>query len=122
MKFGVTVLASAVVVSAVFALAMTNGWLEAIFSYRNFGWLGIGILYLEISAVIVVLFFIYGLFFGPAPRFLAALYAGCVALLAMIVSLGFQSLHEQSELDKRLNAHEEACDEYPQLCPERRKP
>lgn len=122
MKFGVTVLVLAAIVSVVFALAMTNGWLQAIFSFKNFGWLGIGILYFEISALIIILFFIYGLLLGPAPRLLSALFAACVAFLAVSVSLGIQSKHNQLELEQRLNEHEETCAEYPILCPERQKP
>lgn len=56
MKFGATVLVLAAIVSVVFALAMTKGWLQAIFSFKNFGWLGIGVFYLKVSAVLVVLF------------------------------------------------------------------
>lgn len=122
MKFGATVLVLAAIVSVVFALAMTKGWLQAIFSFKNFGWLGIGVFYLKVSAVLVVLFFICGFVFGPPAKLFAALYAGCVALLAVTISLGFQSRHEQLELERRLNAYEEICDEYPQLCPERQKP
>jgi|GEM_PF-6506260 len=120
-KFGVTVFVLAAIVSVVFALAMTHGWIQAVFSFKNFGWLGVGIFYLKISVLIIILFFIYGLLLGPAPRILSALFAACVALLAVSVSLGFESKHNQLMLEKRLKEHEETCAEYPILCPEQIK-
>ena len=121
MNFGVTVLILATIISVIFGLSMTNDWLSTTIYCEGFGCVGLGLINLGISAFIIIIFIICGLRFGPAPIYISALYTGGAALMAMIISFQILSIHNQSELERNLKDYEEACAEYPQLCPERKK-
>lgn len=86
MKFGATVFILAMMSAILFTLTMKYDWLRLIIYCEGFGCLGLGILYRVISFLVVVIFIVFGLWLGPKPKFLSALFAGSIASIAMLIS------------------------------------
>ncbi|MEW6181533.1 MAG: hypothetical protein AB1522_16730 [Chloroflexota bacterium] len=122
MRFKYVVLAAALMIAALFLLAASRDWLRFFFTCESFGCIGLGFLYLLISALIVASFFICGILFGPAPRLSSGLFAGGVATLAMAVSYGVLFLLNQLQIAQDWKQYEAACAQHPELCPEKSMP
>lgn len=122
MKFRFAVVAAAIACAVLFALAYMGEWLRAIFHCEGFGCAGLGILYLALAVLIVVAFVVAGALLGPAPRWASALFAGGVALLAMLVASWYLNRENEARIAEGWQARERACAEYPKLCPEKPEP
>jgi hypothetical protein len=122
MKFRLAVVAAAVACAALFALAYLGGWLRAIFRCEGFGCAGLGILYLALAVLVVVAFVAAGAWLGPAPRWASALFAGGMALLAMLVSAWFLYRENEARIAEGWAERDRICAEYPKLCPEKSSP
>jgi hypothetical protein len=117
MKFRLAVVAAAIACAVLFALAYMGEWLRAIFRCEGFGCSGLGILYLALAVLIVVAFVVAGAWLGPAPRWASALFAGCVALLAILASAWYLNRENEARIAEGWAAHDRACAQYPKLCP-----
>lgn len=122
MRFRLAVVAAAIACAVLFALAYTSGWPRAIFHCEGFGCAGLGILYLALAVLIVVAFVVVGAMLGPAPRWASALFAGGVALLAVLASAWYLNRQNEARIAEGWAAHDRVCTQYPKLCPEQQEP
>jgi hypothetical protein len=122
MKFRLAIVVAASAGATLFALAVTQQWLRAIFRCEGFGCSGLGLLYLALAALVVLVFVVIGAFLGPKPRWSSALFAGGVALLAMLASSWYLNSANEARIAEGWAAHDRACAEYPRLCPEKSAP
>ena len=122
MKFKYAVLAVAFMVATVFVLAVSRGWFRLLFMCEGFGCTGLGLVYAVISALVVFLFFVFGVLLGPVPRLSSGLFAAGVAVLAMAVSWGVLFVLNQSQIARDMENYEAACAQHPKLCPEKSLP
>ena len=121
-RFAYSVLILAALTGTLFVLAITTGWLRTIFRCESFGCISLAFLYLVISALITITFFICGVLFGPKPRLSSGLFAGGVSVIAMIISFGAVYIQNQLQIEQDLKSYEEACAKHPEICPEQRSP
>lgn len=119
MRFKYVVLVAALVVATLFVLLVSKSWL---FHCEGFGCTGLAFLHLLISALIVAIFFLLGILFGPAPRFFSGLFSGGIAALAMLISFGVIFIFNQFQIAQDWKEYEKACAQYPVLCPEKSAP
>ncbi|MFT5723862.1 MAG: purine-cytosine permease-like protein [Bacteroidia bacterium] len=119
MNYYLKVLASAVVMGVVLTFAVVNDWVQSISYCEGFGCLGRIFIYMYISIAIVIIFFVCGFIFGPKPKFKSSLYAGVLSIIAVGVSIEAVSINNQLKIEKSMRNYDEACIEYPILCPER---
>ena len=117
MKFRLAVVAAAIACGVLFALAYMGGWLRAIFHCEGFGCMGLGVLYLALAVLIVVAFVVVGARAGPAPRWASALFAGGVALLAILASSWYLKRENEARIAEGWAEHDRVCAQYPKLCP-----
>jgi hypothetical protein len=122
MKFRLAVVAAAIACAVLFALAYLGEWLRAIFHCEGFGCAGLGILYLALAVLIVVAFVVVGARLGPAPRWASALFAGGLAMLAMLASAWYLSRENEARIAEGWAEHDRVCAQYPKLCPEKSAP
>lgn len=120
MTFKTVVIAAALTIAALLSLAFTRGWLW--FYCEGFGCNGVGVLYLLINALVVVAFFISGVCLGPAPRLSLGLFAGGVALVAIMLAIGVILIEAQWRISQDWEETEKACAQHPDLCPETDNP
>jgi hypothetical protein len=122
MKFRLAVVAAAIGCAALFALAYMGDALRAIFRCEGFGCAGLGILYLALAVLVVLAFVAVGAWLGPTPRWASALFAGGMALLAMLVSAWFLNRSNETRIAEGWAEHDRVCVQYPKLCPEKSAP
>ncbi|XOZ34204.1 hypothetical protein ACMDCT_02920 [Halomonadaceae bacterium KBTZ08] len=120
MRFKYVVVGLALAVAGFLTLALSRGWF--LFDCGWVGCIGVWILYLEMGALVVFVFFISGLVLGPAPRFLSGLFAGGSALVALILAVGVLIVHAQWQISQDKKGAEQACAQYPELCSEKAGP
>jgi hypothetical protein len=117
MKFRLAVVAAAIACAVLFALAYLGGWPRAIFHCEGFGCMGLGVVYLALAVLIVVAFAVAGALFGRKPRWASALFAGGVALVAMLASVWYLNRENEARIAEGWAAHDRVCVQYPKLCP-----
>lgn len=117
MKFRLTVVAAAIACAVLLALAYMGEWLRAIVHCEGFGCIAVGVLYPVLAVLIVVVFVVAGARFGPAPRWASALFAGCVALLAILASAWYLKRENEARIAEGWAAHDRVCAQYPKICP-----
>jgi 4-amino-4-deoxy-L-arabinose transferase-like glycosyltransferase len=122
MKFRLAVVAAAIACAALLALAYTGEWLRAIFRCEGFGCSGLGILYLALAVLIVVAFVVAGALFRRQARWTSALFAGGVALLAILASAWYLNRRNEARVAEGWAEHDRVCAQYPKLCPEKSAP
>jgi hypothetical protein len=118
MNYYLKVLISAAVVGVMLTFAVVNNWVQPISYCEAFGCLGRMFKYMFISIAIVITFFVLGFVFGPKPKLKSSLYAGVLSIIAVGVSIEAVSINNQLKIEKSMQNHDEACVEYPALCPE----
>jgi hypothetical protein len=117
MKFRLAIVAAAIACAVLFALAYMGGWLRAMFRCEGFGCSGLGILYLALAVLIVVAFVVVGALFGRKPRWTSALFAGGVALLAILASAWYLNRENEARIAEGWAEHDRVCAQYPKMCP-----
>lgn len=122
MKFTSLVIWAAALCAVLFLLGIEYRWPRFLFYCESFGCSAMGMAYLIYAAVIVAVFTLAGALLGPRPRTASALFAGGVATMAMFLVFGALLLANQMRIAKGMAAHDAACRQYPQLCPERTAP
>lgn len=122
MRFRNVVLVAALMIAAIFILAVSRDWPRIFFKCESFGCIGLGFLYLLICVLVVAAFFVCGVLFGPVPRLSSGLFAGGVATLAMAFALGALFLLNQLQIAQDWKEYDAVCAQHPELCPEKSKP
>lgn len=113
------VIFAAIITFIFVTLAVINNWLQAISYCEGFGCLGRVFQYILIYISIIIAFIVYGYVFGTKPKLRSAIFAGCISIISIFLSIVTISINNQLEIEKSIQDHEKACIEYPILCPEK---
>lgn len=87
------------------------------FHCESFGCIGLGIIYIAIGALIPLVFSVIACLFSKTGKREHFLYALIVTVMTMGLSFAGLKTLNNMDIQKAMQAEEQACREYPQLCP-----
>lgn len=88
------------------------------FYCESFGCIGLGIIYIAIGALIPLVFAVIACLFSKTGKREHFLYALIITIMTMGLSFAGLNALNNMDIQKAMEAEEQACREYPQLCPE----